>query len=41
MLANIDSVEDITVEETNVEDNGCIKNKSVDGSVDWLWQLLM
>jgi hypothetical protein len=41
MLANNDSVEDITVEKTNVEDRVCIKNKSDDGSVDWLWQLLM
>ena len=41
MLANHGSVEDITVENTNVADNVCVKNKPDDGSLDWLQQLLL
>ena len=41
MLANHGSVEDITVENTNVADEVCVKNKSDDGNLDWLQQLLM
>jgi hypothetical protein len=41
LLANLGSVEDITVENTNVADRVCVKNKSDDGSLDWLQQLLM
>ena len=41
MLANRGSVEDITVENTNVADDVCVKNKSDDGSLDWLQQLLL
>jgi hypothetical protein len=41
MLANHGSVEDITVENTNVADQVCVKNISDDGSLDWLRQLLM
>ena len=41
MLANNGSVEEITVENTNVADHVCIKNQSDDGSLDWLQQLLM
>jgi hypothetical protein len=41
MLANHGSVEDITVENTNVAEQVCVKNKPDDGSLDWLQQLLM
>jgi hypothetical protein len=41
MLANHGSVEDFTVENTNVADHAFVNNKSDDGSLDWLQQLLM
>ena len=41
MLVNHGSVEDITIENTNVADNVCVKNKSGDGNLDWLQQLLL
>jgi hypothetical protein len=41
MLANHGSVEDHTVENTNVADRVFVKNKSDNDSLDWLQQLLM
>ena len=41
VLANHGSVEDITVENTNVADNVCVKNKSDYDSLDWLQELLL
>jgi len=41
MVASYGSVEGNTVENTNVSDHVCVKNKSDDGNLDWLQQLLM
>jgi hypothetical protein len=41
MLANHGHVEGNTVENSDVADHVCVENKSDDGSLDWLQQLLM